>query len=56
MTKEIDPDGIGYYDEEEDSETEPPICEHCLGTGGDPWNDGILPCPECDGEGYKWWL
>ena len=52
----IDPDGIGYYDDEDYSEPEPPICEHCSGTGGDPWNDGILPCPECDGEGYKWWL
>lgn len=31
-------------------------CTYCSGTGGDPWNDGILPCPECDGEGYLWWL
>ena len=23
--------------------------------GGDRWNDGILPCPACDGEGYEWW-
>jgi len=30
-------------------------CEHCSGTGGDPWNDGITPCEHCDGEGYRWW-
>ncbi len=30
-------------------------CKHCHGTGGDPWNDGILPCEHCDGEGYEWW-
>lgn len=30
-------------------------CPYCHGTGGDPWNDGITPCPECDGEGYLWW-
>ena len=30
-------------------------CTHCSGTGGDPWNDGITPCEECDGEGYRWW-
>ncbi len=30
-------------------------CSHCSGTGGDPWNDGILPCEHCDGEGYEWW-
>lgn len=31
-------------------------CSYCHGTGGDPWNDYILPCPKCDGEGYEWWL
>lgn len=30
-------------------------CDYCHGTGGDPWNDGVLVCPECDGAGYKWW-
>lgn len=30
-------------------------CRHCDGTGGDRWNDGILPCEHCDGEGYEWW-
>lgn len=30
-------------------------CEYCGGDGGDPWNDGVLPCPECHGEGYRWW-
>ena len=28
-------------------------CEYCHGTGEDPWNDGILPCPKCDGQGYN---
>lgn len=39
------------YDEDERDMT----CEYCAGTGGDPWNDGIVPCPKCDGEGYRWW-
>ena len=44
------------YDYDEDDEPEQSaMCEHCSGTGGDPWNDGILPCEHCDGEGYKWW-
>lgn len=30
-------------------------CHYCSGSGGDPWNDGILPCEHCDGEGYEWW-
>jgi hypothetical protein len=30
-------------------------CRHCDGTGGDRWNDGIMPCEHCDGEGYEWW-
>lgn len=30
-------------------------CEACDGTGGNPWDDGVTPCPECDGEGYLWW-
>ena len=41
----------GEYDDEEDW-----TCQNCRGTGVDPWNDGILPCEECDGEGYYWWL
>lgn len=32
------------------------ICSHCRGTGGDPWNDRVLPCPVCNGEGSLWWL
>ncbi len=38
--------------EEQERDT---TCGYCAGTGGDPWNDGILPCPICDGEGYRWW-
>lgn len=30
-------------------------CPVCLGSGGDPWNDGVTPCEYCDGEGYEWW-
>ena len=26
-----------------------PICARCLGDGMDPWNDYMLPCPECGG-------
>lgn len=40
-----------YADADEDL-----TCEHCSGTGGDPWDEGILPCEHCDGEGYKWWM
>jgi DnaJ-class molecular chaperone len=43
-----------YYDDEDEYEDR--TCSACSGTGGDPWNDGILPCEECDGEGYLWWL
>lgn len=45
-------DDMPDYDDDEPD----PVCEHCHGTGGDPMNDYILPCEECDGEGYKWWL
>lgn len=40
----------------DDCDDEELMCEHCQGDGGDPHCDGILPCPECDGQGYKWWL
>ena len=46
------------YDDCDDWDDEPErdlTCRACCGTGGDPWNDGILPCKECDGEGYQWW-
>ena len=39
-----------YFDDEPDR-----TCTYCGGDGGDPWNDGITECPECDGEGYRWW-
>ena len=42
-----------YYADENDEDR---TCEHCSGTGGDPWNDGIVPCEHCDGEGFKWWM
>ncbi len=42
-------------DYEDDGAERDTTCKHCHGTGGDPWNDGILPCEHCDGEGYEWW-
>lgn len=30
-------------------------CDHCSGTGGEPMDDYITPCEQCDGEGYRWW-
>lgn len=29
---------------------EEPPCDRCHGDGRDPWNDYLLPCPECQGE------
>ena len=40
------------YDDECEMDS---TCEYCGGSGGDPLDDGITPCPECDGEGYRWW-
>lgn len=59
---------IGYPEADDDQSCEPGCtdddgqdpadmaCPECAGTGGDPWNDYILPCPRCDGEGTTWWL
>ena len=52
----INSDPEDYYEDEDDEKEQDLTCEHCSGTGGDPWNDGVVPCPECDGEGYKWWM
>lgn len=30
-------------------------CEYCSGSGGNPWDDHITPCPKCDGEGHERW-
>lgn len=46
-------DDYEMYDEGE--AVEDPVCKYCHGDGGDPYNDGILPCPRCNGEGYEWW-
>lgn len=35
-----------HLDDEADDE-----CSHCHGDGMDPWNDYMLPCPLCQGEG-----
>lgn len=37
-------DGYEEYDDEE------PECPRCHGDGADPWCDGLLPCPLCQGE------
>ena len=44
------------WDHEYAEEQEEWSCEYCNGTGGDPWNDYIMPCEHCDGMGYKWWM
>lgn len=38
----------GYDDYDEDR-----TCGYCGGTGGDPWNDYLLECPACLGEGER---
>ena len=43
------------WPEEWDDEYEDTICTNCGGSGADPW-ESFLPCEECDGEGYYWWL
>jgi len=48
MTTQAEDD---YFDSDD---YEDRICDYCSGTGGNPWDDGITPCPECDGEGYRW--
>lgn len=42
-----------HEDEYDDDEGRCPDCPHCGGTGLDI--DDTL-CPECDGEGIKYWL
>lgn len=37
------------YDDFDEDRT----CAYCSGTGGDPWNDYILECPMCLGEGVR---
>lgn len=34
----------------EDDPFDEPVCQRCGGDGRDPWNDYLLPCPECQGE------
>lgn len=43
-----DDEFIEYDDDRE-------ACPLCGGDGGDPGNDYVLPCPECDGEGWVPW-
>lgn len=42
-----DEDAPFDYDEEARDDT----CDYCDGDGGDKWNDYILPCPKCGGDG-----
>lgn len=35
----------------EDDDMPDDACMHCHGDGMDPWNDYMLPCPLCQGEG-----
>lgn len=39
----------GYDDYDEDR-----TCEYCGGDGGNPWDDFIMECPVCLGEGVRW--
>lgn len=39
----------GDYEDYDEDRT----CAYCSGTGGDPWNDYILECPMCLGEGER---
>jgi len=43
---------MGEPDDFEDSDydDDEPECPRCHGEGMDPWNDYLLPCPECGGE------
>lgn len=45
----------GWDEDDDDPFERDRTCLACGGSGGDPWNDGILPCEHCDGEGYEWW-
>ncbi len=36
-----------------DDDDEDRTCDYCGGHGGDPWNDHILECPMCLGEGVR---
>jgi hypothetical protein len=39
------------YDDEldEDDTHDKLVCKRCRGDGMDPWNDYLMPCPDCLG-------
>ena len=43
-------DGCNGCDDCTDYEDDVIVCERCHGDGTDPMCDGLLPCPECQGE------
>lgn len=47
--------GVETFFHDDDGTVHDRTCRFCDGTGGDRWNDGVLPCEHCDGEGYEWW-
>jgi len=47
--------GEDHYFHDDDGEVHDMTCPQCGGSGRDDWNDGIMPCEHCDGEGYEWW-
>lgn len=51
-TVEIDDYDDDWY--EDDDTGEAYICEYCNGTGF--VEELLSECPNCDGEGYQWWL
>lgn len=42
-----------YPDDDYDDYDEDRTCAYCDGIGGDPWNDYIMECPMCLGEGER---
>ena len=46
----MDDDELPDYDD-----TDRQTCPFCDGDGGDPGNDYVLLCPECEGEGWVPW-
>lgn len=42
------------HDDFEVNEEPDTTCGYCSGTGVE--EDGFTACPDCDGEGYAWWI
>lgn len=51
---EVTPPSWPQDDDDYENFDEDRTCEYCGGDGGDPWNDYILECPSCLGEGVRY--